>query len=206
MSFLAPEMLPYSVSFLIFAIFAFLEIVSFVLGWGIFSFLDDIFDVEHSDMDVNTSTSLGDFFSYVNPQKVPFSMVLLSFFFIFGLTGHLLQNIFGLYPLYVTLPIVIVLTIILLRHTTNLIAKIMPRETSEVVSTDSFIGKKATILDPIAKRDMPARAKLHDVYGEVHYIRVEPFDEKDEFLEGMEVIVLEKRGGIFLVEKAIINA
>lgn len=205
MSFFAPEMFPYSLSFLIFAIFAFLEMVSFLLGWGIFSFLDDIVDVDHSDVDVNSTTSLGDFFSYLNPEKVPFSMVLLSMFFIFGFTGHLLQTLFGLYPLYITLPIVMVLTIILLHHTTNLIAKVMPRETSEVVSTDSFIGKKATILDPIAKRNMPARAKLHDVYGEVHYIRVEPFDEKDEFSEGMEVLVLEKRGGIFLVEKHLIQ-
>jgi hypothetical protein len=76
------------------------------------------------------------------------------------------------------------------------------KETTEVVSTDSFIGKKATILDPVAKKDFPARAKVKDVYGETHYIRVEPFDKADIFIEGDEVIVIEKSNLIFFVEKS----
>ena len=200
MNFSAPEMLPYSVAFMIFAIFAVLEFSSLLLGWGIFSFLDNIFDI-----DIETETSLGGFFGFVNPQKVPLSMVLISFFFIFSFLGSLIQNIFGLLPLILTLPIVLVLTFILLRHTTNIISKVMPKETTEVVSTDSFLGKKATILDPMAKRGLPARAKIRDIYGESHYIRVEPMVDDDIFKEGDEVLVIEKLGSIFLVEVSLGN-
>ncbi|HIO95753.1 MAG TPA: DUF1449 family protein [Campylobacterales bacterium] len=203
MPFLAPEMLPYSVAFMIFTLFAFLELTSLILGWGLFDFLDDIFSINHTDIELESTTSLGSFFGYINPQKVPFSMVLVSFFFIFGFTGTLLQNILGLLPLIITLPTVFLVTFILLRHTTNLIGKLLPKETTEVVSTDSFIGKKALILDPIAKKDFPARAKIKDIYDETHYIRVEPFDKADIFVEGDEVIVIEKSNLIFFVEKRL---
>jgi hypothetical protein len=203
MNFLAPEMLPYSVAFMIFAIIAFLEFTSLLLGWAIFGFLDNFLVSNHSDIHIESTSSLGNFFGYINPQKVPFSMVLISFFFIFGFMGTLLINIFGLLPLFVTLPIVVIITFVLLRHTTNIIGKILPNETTEVVSTDSFIGKTALILDPTAKRDLPARAKMSDVYGSNHYIRVEPLADDEVFSEGDEVIVMEKSESIFLVEKRL---
>ncbi|NEW60508.1 YqiJ family protein [Sulfurovum sp. bin170] len=200
MEFSAPEMLPYSVAFMIFAIFAVLEFSSMILGWGIFAFLDDIFSI---DTDIEAETSLGNFFGFVNPQKVPFSMVLISFFFIFSFLGSLIQNIFGLLPIVLTLPIVLIITVVLLRHTTNIIGRVMPKETTEVVSTDSFLGKKATILDPLAKRGLPARAKIRDIYGESHYIRVEPMGDDDVFKEGDEIILIEKSGSLFLVSEKI---
>ncbi|CAA6825761.1 MAG: Unknown protein [uncultured Sulfurovum sp.] len=203
MEFSATELLPYSISFLIFLMFSLLEIMVLILGWGIFDFLDDMFPSHQGDVDLDAQSSLGSFFAYMNPEKVPFSMVLLSLFFIFAFTGTLIQNIFGSMSLSISLPIATILTFILLRHTTTLIAKVLPKETSEVVSTDSFIGKKAFILDPSTKRDLPARAKVKDVYGEIHHIRVEPLNDEDIFHEGENVLIMEKKGLIFFVEKTL---
>ncbi len=203
MQFLAPEMLPYSVSFLIFLTFAFLEVMVLLLGWGMFDILDDLFSPEQADVDLNIQTSLGSLFAYINPHKVPFSMLLISFFFVFAFLGTLIQNIFGLLPLLITLPISSILTFISLRHISSFIASLLPKETSEVVSTDSFVGKKALILDPIAKEDLPARAKIKDIYGEVHYIRVEPLNPKETFKEGDIVLIIEKKGLIFFIEQPL---
>lgn len=201
MQFLAPEMLPYTVAFAIFGIFALLEVITLLIGLTLFSFLDDVFVSSHGDIDAETS--LGGFFAYVNPKEVPLSMVLVSFFFIFSFMGALLQTIFGLVPLFVSLPIVLVLTFFLLRYMTTIIGNLLPKETSEVVSTDSFIGKKALLLDPKSKKNLPARAKVQDVYGEIHYIRVEPLSEEDVFYEGEAVLIVEKSNLIFLVEKSL---
>jgi hypothetical protein len=86
---------------------------------------------------------------------------------------------------------------------TTLIGNLLPKETSEVVSTDSFIGKKALLLDPKAKKNLPARAKVQDVYGETHYIRVEPLSAEEVFYEGEIVLIIEKSNLIFLVEKSL---
>ena len=203
MDFLSAEMLPYSISFLIFLTFAFLEVMVLILGWGLFDFLDDFFTPQQGDLDLDAQSSLGSFFSFINPNKVPFSMVLISLFFIFSFFGALIQTIFGLLSLTITLPIVIVLSLVSLRHVSIMIGNLLPKDTSEVVSTDSFIGKKALILDPKTKKDLPARAKIKDVYGEIHYIRVEPLSSDDLFYEGDTVLVLEKSGLIFFVEKSL---
>jgi hypothetical protein len=201
MHFLAPEMLPYTVAFMIFTIFAFLEFITLLVGLTLFSFLDDVFLSSHGDID--GETSIGSFFAYVNPKEVPLSMLLVSFFFIFSFMGALLQTIFGLLPLFVSLPLAVVLTFFLLRYMTTIIGNLLPKESSEVVSTDSFIGKKAFILDPKAKRNLPARAKVQDVYGETHYISVEPLSVEDIFYEGDTVLIIEKSNLIFLVEKSL---
>lgn len=201
MDFLAPQMLPYTVAFMIFAIIAFLEFTSLILGWAIFGFLDDILVSNHSDIHIEGTGLVSGVFGYINPQKVPFSMVLVSLFFVFGFIGTLLQNILGLLPLGITLPLVIVFTFIALRHITNIIGKLLPNESTDVVTTDSFIGKKAIILDPKSQRNLPARAKITDVYGSNHYIRIEPLQKEETLLEGEEVIVMEKAKSIFYVEK-----
>lgn len=203
MNFLAAEMLPYSISFLIFLTFACLEFMVLILGWGIFDFLDDLFTPQQGDLDLDGQSSLGSFFAYINPDKVPFSMVLISLFFIFSFFGYLLQTLFGAIILSISIPIVTILTLISLRHLTILIAKLLPKDNSEVVSTDSFIGKKALILDPVSKKNLPARAKIKDIYGEIHYIRVEPLSSEDIFYEGESVLVIEKLGLLFLVEKTL---
>jgi len=202
MDFFATQMLPYTIAIMIFAIFAFLEFASMLFGWGIFSFLDSIFDID-LDADLEAQGALSNFFGFVNPQNVPFSMVLISFFFLFGFLGTLLQNIFGLMPLWMSLPIVLIVTIVLLRNLTNLLAKIMPKEVSEVVSTDSFIGKKATILDPKATSTLPARAKVKDIYNQEHYIRVKPLDGSKTLYENDIVLIVRKDGDIFLVEESL---
>ena len=201
MQFLAPEMLPYTVAFMIFVIFAFLEFITLLIGLTLFSFLDDVFVSNHGDIDVETS--IGSFFAYVNPKEVPLSMVLISFFFIFSFMGALLQSVFGLLPLVVSVPIVMVLTFFSLRYMTIIIGNLLPKETTEAVSTDSFIGKKALILDPKSQKGLPARAKIQDVYGETHYIRVEPLSAEDIFYEGDSVLIIEKSNLIFFVEKSL---
>ncbi len=202
MDFSAPEILPYTVSVAIFAIFAALEFLSLIFGWGLFSFLDSFFDID-VDVDIESEGSLSNFFGFVNPKNVPFSMVLISFFFLFGFLGTLLITTIGKIPLWISIPIVLIVSIVALRAITNIIAKVMPKEVSEVVTTDSFIGKKALILDPKATDKLPARAKIKDIYNQEHYIRVKPLDKNKTIYEDTKVLIIRKDGDIFLVEEAI---
>ncbi len=188
------EFVPYNIAFAVFGIFAILEILSLLIGMGLFDFMEG---------DYETDVSLGGFFSYINPQKIPLSMVIISFFFIFGLLGIALLSFFGLMPLFISLPIVSLFTLILLRHLTTFIGKIMPRNTTQVVGDESFISQVAIILDGSSSRGNPARAKLKDIYGSFHYIRVEPLLDEDIFLQDDEVIIISKQGSIFLVQKRL---
>ena len=212
--FLDPRMLPYSISLAIFFIFVFIEIISLLIGIGIFDFLDNIdfdfdFDTE-SDIpltEVNNSFSIGAFFGYINPKRVPLSMLLMVFFFLFSFYGAMIQEVLGYISLLITLPIVAFATFISIRYVSSLLSYIIPQVESSAVSVESFIGFEAIILDPISKKNYPARAKVKDKYKNEHYIRVEPLNENEEYKEGDRVIIIQKskNSNIFFVDISLWN-
>ncbi len=201
--FLDYRMLPFSILGAVFLIFVAFEIISLLIGIGVFDFLNDIdLGIDH-DMDIDGSTfSIGSFFAYINPKKVPFSMLLMVMFFMFSFFGAMIQDTLGYMPLTATIPISLILTFFLLRYISSFLSLILPKLETEAVGVDSFIGKEATIIDKISKRDYPARAKLIDEFKSEHYVRVEPFNENEQYLEGDRVLVVQKmkNSNIFYVD------
>ena len=205
--FLDSRMLPYSISAMVFLIFVTLEIISLLIGIGVFDFLNDLdlgIDHDHEiDVDVDSGAfTIGSFFGYINPKKVPFSMLLMTTFFIFSFYGAMLQDYLGFIPLLFTVPISLILTLISLRYISIFLSFILPKIETQAVKTDSFIGKQATIIDKIAKKDYPARATLIDQFQTKHYIRVEPFNQNEQYLENDRVLVVQKKknSNIFYVD------
>jgi len=191
---LSNQLLPYSIAFAVFLLFGILELLSLIIGVGVSEFIN---------VDYNSDFSLGGMFSYLNPQKIPLSMVIISFFFIFGFMGIALNNLFGILELYISLPIIAIITIVLVRHLTQLLDRILPKKTTQAVSQESFIAQIGVIVDTISKRGTPARVKLKDRFNEIHYIRVEPMNDDEIFKEGDEVVILSKKGAIFLGHKRV---
>ena len=83
------------------------------------------------------------------------------------------------------------------RHLGLAIAQIMPKEETDAVSRDTFIGNIAEIIRGEAKIGTPAEAKLKDFTGTVHYLLVEPDTEETTFYQGDKIILVEKNGAVF---------
>ena len=201
--FLDYRMIPYSISAMVFLIFVMIEIISLLIGIGVFDFLNDIdLGIDHEiDLD-SSSFTIGSFFGYINPKKVPFSMLLMVMFFIFSFFGAMIQDTLGYLPLITTIPVALILTLFFLRYISTFLSFILPKIETQAVKTDSFMGKEATIIDKVSKKDYPARAKLLDEFRGEHYIRVEPLEENEEYKEGDRVLVVQKKkkSNIFYVD------
>jgi hypothetical protein len=131
--------------------------------------------------------------------QVPFLVVLVVFLTIFGLEGLLIQALYRsvtgqLLPGAVASALSLLGSAPLVRWTTGGLAKVMPRDETEVVSERSFIGKTAVITLGCARKKHPAQAKLRDRYGTTHYVMVEPDLEEDEFLQGEKVLIVRQTG------------
>ena len=83
-----------------------------------------------------------------------------------------------------------------------ILVKIMPNDETEAVSTNTFIGRVATIGQATAKNGLPAQAKLHDQHGQAHYVLVEPDEASIELGPGTEVLLVRRSGAKFF---AIVN-
>jgi len=207
---LEPHNLPFTISLLIMLGIALLEGILTLLGFGLSSllshFVPDVDVHVNTDIDtgdVDTESSLGKFFSWLNVGRVPIMILFVIFLTVFALTGYTLQatslEILGnMLPALLAAVIAFFLSLPIVRKLGQGIGKIMPTDETEVISEDSFIGRLATISLGTAKKGRPARAKFKDNYGTTHLIMVEPEEESEEFYEGNVVLLVERVGGKYL--------
>jgi len=134
--------------------------------------------------------------------RVPVLMLVVVFLTGFGLSGWIAQNIIhgvlGFYlPAFLMIIPAFVVALLATRHGGLLLARIMPKEETDAVSADTFVGQVAVILRGEAKPGLPAEAKLKDIKGKAQYVLVEPDLADAVFKAGDKVLLVERDGATF---------
>ena len=75
----------------------------------------------------------------------------------------------------------------------------MPKDESDAVSRQTFVGKPAVIVQGHARQGLPARARLSDPTGQSHYVLVEPDVEGEVLEQGADIIIVRQQGSHFTV-------
>ena len=216
MDFFHPALMPFSIALLIMAFLAALELIGLLFGTGFSGLFDGLSPDIDLDLDMDIDADLDgpdvpdladagpitQFLSWLSVGKVPILVLLVAFLTIFGLIGLVGQNLVkGATGTYLHGAIASGLTLAaalpVTRHLGLGIARIMPKEETDAVSRNTFVGKVATIIRGEAKFGQPAEAKLKDNVGTVHYILVEPDNAHDAFVQGDEVILVEQAGAVY---------
>lgn len=185
-------------SFIFFIVgFFILEIFLLIFGLDILQLDDGLFE----------STPLEQISSFITKSKIPIIVFIILFSFVFGFSGLIFQFITKNLNInqFVTCIIVFPFSLIAVRYLSIPFSKISIKDETTIVSKNSFIGEKGYIVLGIAKREFPAEAKFIDIYGREHYFLVEPLNVEQEFKEGEEVVIVEKKSdSIFYVIKKYI--
>lgn len=216
---LTPALAPFSIALGIMLLIALTEAMGAVFGISPSGLIDQMvpdMDVDvdadvdlDADADIEPAGWLSSVLGWLCIGKVPLLVLLVAFLTAFGITGMVLQSIIKS-TLGFHLPAVLAACIALFvalpptRWFALGLAKVMPKEETEAVSTTSFIGKVATITRGIARQDVPAEAKLRDIHGQMHYVLVEPDAADEEFPQGSEVLLTSQSSAIRF--KAIRNS
>ncbi len=164
-------------------------------------------DVHAPDLDAPAVASGGAFTQFLGWLcfgRVPALVLLVAFLTAFGLIGLILQSLIkgmaGAYlPALVASVPAFAAALPATRYLGLGLSKIMPKEESEAVSQENFIGKIAVITTGVAKQGLPAQAKLQDHYGQTHYVLVEPDLDDETFEAGAEVLLVRRTGSRFRV-------
>ncbi|MEL6860883.1 MAG: YqiJ family protein [Pseudomonadota bacterium] len=227
-----PALLPFTAALIVLGLIATLELVGLLFGVAFSGLVDSALPdieldadadfemdaelggdggplhVDGPDMpDMPTAGPLSQFLSWLCVGKVPVLILLAAFLLGFGLSGLIIQEasqgLLGVYtwPILVAIPALMV-ALPATRYLGLSIARIMPKEETDAVSRNAFIGAVATIIRGEAEQGKPAEAKLRDVNGTTHYILVEPDQIGLKFAQGNEVLLVKKSGSIF---QAVIN-
>jgi hypothetical protein len=206
---LATENIPFAIAMSLMLIIGIFEGVGVILGMG----LSDVLDSFIPDFEIDTDLEVGEVGSqnalsrllgWLRVGKVPVLMLLVILLFFFGVIGYsinfLADGLFGfLLPAIVAAPVAFVLSLPCTRAGAGVLQWAMPKDESNAVSTDTFIGRVAHITLGTAREEMAAEAKVQDQYGTPHYIRVRPDDGHGPFGPEQPLLIVRKHGGEFIV-------
>lgn len=207
MNFFDPPLAPFSIALTIMGLIVALEVVGLLFGAAFSELVDAALPDFDADLDLDGGDAIGKLLAWLYVGKVPALILLAVFLAAFGLVGLAIQNAafiaFGApAPAFIAAPLAFFASLPITRVIAAAVSRILPREESDAVSSDSFIGRIALIIRGEAKRGAPAEAKVADGKGLTHYILVEPEDAHSSFREGAEVLLTAQNGAVF---RAIIN-
>jgi hypothetical protein len=205
---LAPQNFPFAVALAIMGLLTILEFLAIVFAGHTSHVLDGLLPELHlGDVDgseIAAASFLDRFLGWLHFGKVPVLMLLALFLMAFGFVGlglqGVLRNVTGwMLPGWLAALAVLPVTLPFVRVGGNILAKVMPRDETQSVSAQSFIGQVATIVLGTSRAGSAAQARLRDKHGQSHYVMVEPDQAEDEFNAGETVLLVSQSGATYRV-------
>jgi Protein of unknown function (DUF1449) len=194
--FTAPQNLPFGIGFALIVGIALLEGLGMLISMSPSNLLDDL--LPEIDGDSGLDRVLG----WLHMGKVPALVLLLLFLTGYTVFGYSLQvvanGLFGGYlPAWLAGLLAVPAGMATVRGLGSLIAHIIPRDETSVVSEQSLVGRVGVIVSGGARRGLAAQARVKDSHGRLHYLMVEPDIDDELFNEGTQVLIVRKAGAFY---------
>jgi len=223
-----PDLISFSVALILLLALVVLEIGGALLGFSLLGVdgdagldidadLDVDMDVD-ADFDASSGTSLDGvqsgltgILSFLGIGKVPFGVWLLAFLTLFGITGligqQISQSLINTFiPWQIAVPAVFIAISPVLSKFCTLLSRLVPSLETAAVDQNSLISRPARIIQGTARIDLSAQAKVTDVHGNPHYVRVVPMSDDvenggGEFPTGTNVRLVSVENGLYRAVK-----
>ena len=198
----ASETAPFAVAIGVTLAIAAIELLGLLLGTQPSAMVDSALPDLDTDIPDVELGPLSQSLSWLSFGRLPALVVLILLTASFGLCGFALQEAlrqvlgFALDPWLASIPAAIG-AVFATRHVGFAIARIMPKEETEAVSTKAFVGRVATVFRGVAGPGAPAEAKLTDIHGKTHYLLIEPEEGETVMPEGSEVVIIRQQGSVY---------
>ena len=197
------ENLPFSITLVVFGVIGALQIITMLIGFGLFDWMDNLLPEIDMDLgaDVDADVELpdipliGQILGWLNVGKVPVIISILLLALLFSFIGLGIQSgVYGVFETFIppifAAPGALILAIYPFKLGNAFLAKILPNDETYAVSQDQLVGKVARITIGTASEGKPAEAKVKDRFGKTHYVMVEPDESGSQFSEGSAVVLV----------------
>ncbi len=187
---------------------AILEGVGMLIGLSMMNLLDHISPIE-LDLEVDADLPAGGLtplLGWLCLNRLPLLIWLVLFLTSFGIAGYslnyiLLNNFQVNLPAFLTYALSFIFSLYATHHIGKPLSRLLPKNESSAISNNSFNGLIATITIGTAKQDSPAEASLTDSFNQKHYVLVTPDSDTEEFNQGQQVVLVEKKESFWLAIK-----
>ena len=137
-------------------------------------------------------------------QGMPLSIWLVCLLATFAITGTIFQNVLELItgaalPGWVAAGIILVPALLINRLTATLVYKVMPKDETDAVTEESFLGQYGELVRGPVNKVMTGEAKLVTRGNIAHRLPVVAFYD-EEIPVGAQVLILRREKGLYQVQ------
>ncbi|ASW07335.1 OB-fold-containig protein [Rhizobium sp. 11515TR] len=197
--FLASECAPFAIAAMILIGLTAIEILSMLLGFS----LSELIGKPHFE---GHDGVLAGLLSWINIGGVPLLILIMLALGIFAVTGFAIQTVADV--IWAPLPAIaaavpaLAVTIPLVRGSTRMIARIVPRDETYVVEADDFVGRIGTVSIGPLDQGLPGRVSVKDAHGNWHQLRASAAKGESPLPIGAQVLLVDRKADIFIAVSA----
>ncbi|MGO4706179.1 OB-fold-containig protein [Microvirga sp. 2MCAF38] len=202
---ISPSYQPFTVAGLVMVGLVVIETISLVVGFSLSAMLDSSLDFDlHGGQHANVPENgvLGGVLGWVNAGRVPVLVFLITWLAAFAVAGLMIQavaaTIWAPLPVLIAAPIAFFLAAPGTRVTTRLVAFIIPRDETYVVSNDDLVGRIAEVILGPLDQGLAGRIKLQDAHGNWHFLMARAAKDHGPMQVGAQVLLVDRNGSTFL--------
>ncbi|MCJ2186773.1 YqiJ family protein [Novosphingobium beihaiensis] len=193
-----PGNMPFSVALGVVALLAVLQLAGLgdLLGADLDADVDVGVDVDH-DLAVDAGL-----LSLIGVGRIPFMMwlmILLSLFGVIGLAGqHFLEALTGApWSAWLVSAGAALVALPATGAISRPLGRVLPKDETTAINVGALVGREAEVVIGTATPGNPARAKVTDHFGQVHYVMLEPDNADQRFVQNEKVLLVRREGELF---------
>lgn len=211
----APALFPFTLAALVMAGLVLVEGLSLVIGHSLSGIVDGLLGHDadgfghpglHTGADSASALSPAAWMSWLNVGRVPFLILLIVALAAFALIGFVIQSVAG--AILAPLPAVVAalaafgITIPVLRGSSRVIAKVIPKDESYVITADDLIGSTAEVTLGPLDGGLPGQVRAVDRHGNAHFLRARAAPDAPAMRQGERVLLVDRNDAVFIAVPA----
>jgi len=198
---MAAEVRPFAIAAMMVLVIGLAEAGTMLIGFSLSEVVG-----KAVDFDSHSESSFVNAISWLNVGGVPLLIFLLLCLGLFAITGFVIQDLAGALggplPALVAAPLAFAATGPLVRQSSRLVARIIPRDESYVVEIGDLVGRVGEVVVGPLDHGLPGRVRVKDVHGNVHFVAATAAPTSPALPQGAPVLLVDRDGTHFVAIEA----
>ncbi|GJD77911.1 OB-fold-containig protein [Methylobacterium gregans] len=207
-----PALFPFSLAAAVMAGLVLVEVLSLLVGHSASALVDGALGQDAGldnavDGPVGTAHAHGALspaalLSWLNVGRVPFLILLILGLAAFALAGFALQGLAAALVAPLPVPLAVLAAgaaaLPVLRVSTRVLARLIPRDESYAVSADDLVGAIAEVTLGPLDQGLPGQVRALDRHGNPHLLRARAAPDAPAMPAGARVLLVDRADGVFV--------
>ena len=198
---LAPDVRPFAIAAAIMVTLGVIELLTMMVGFSLSQLTGSDIDLQAENHD-----AVGGLFFWINAGRLPLLVLIILALGIFAIEGFLLQgaaHAFGTaVPVWIAAAMAAAGSIPVVRSSSRVLARIIPRDETYAVSDADFVGKVALVSVGPLDQGLPGKVRLKDVFGNWHTVAARASPGSESLAVGASVLLVDRDAKSFIAISA----